>query len=85
MFFQKYVLNVVSPKIINIYITTFERMKTMSTRFLSTAAAEEIVKDIRDGKYTDSASALGLLKQIVNDLPGTSVAREAQRLIDERY
>ena len=57
----------------------------MSTRFSSTAAAEEIVKDIRDGKYTDSASALGLLKQIVNDLPGTSVAREAQRLIDERY
>ena len=60
-------------------------MKTMSTRFSSTAAAEEIVKDICDGKYTNSASALSLLKQIVNDLPGTSVAREAQRLIDKKY
>lgn len=57
----------------------------MSTRFSSTAAAEEIVKNIRDGKYTNSSSALGLLKQIINDLPGTSVAREAQRLIDEKY
>lgn len=56
----------------------------MSTRFSSTAA-EEIIKDIRDEKYPNSASALGLLKQIINDLPGTSVAREAQRLIDEKY
>lgn len=55
----------------------------MSRRFTDTSAAEEIVKDIRNGKYSNTASALGLLKQIVNDLPGTNVAREAQRLIDE--
>lgn len=55
----------------------------MSRRFSDTAAAEEIVKDIRNGNYPNLASALGLLKQIVNDLPGTSVAREAQRIIDE--
>ncbi len=55
----------------------------MSRRFSDTAAAEEIVKDIRNWNYPNSASVLGLLKQIVNDLPGTSVAREAQRIIDE--
>ena len=52
----------------------------MSRRFYDTAAAEEIMKDIKAGKYS-SAVAYGLLNQIVNDLPGTAVAREAQRFL----
>ncbi len=56
----------------------------MSKRFDNTAAAEEIMKDIKAGKYS-SAVAYGLLNQIVNDLPGTAVAREAQRFLDANY
>jgi len=56
----------------------------MSTRFTDTAAAEEIMRDIEDGKYSENA-AYGLLKQIISDLPGTSVAREAQAYLDNHY
>ena len=52
----------------------------MSRRFYDTAAAEEIMKDIKVGKYS-SVVAYGLLNQIVNDLPGTAVAREAQQYL----
>ena len=56
----------------------------MWKRFDNTAAAEEIMKDIKAGNYS-SAVAYGLLNQIVNDLPGTAVAREAQRFLDANY
>ena len=53
--------------------------------FTSTAAAEEILKAIKNGEYTNSSSVYGLLQQIINDCNGTSVAREAQRLLDEMF
>lgn len=53
--------------------------------FNSTAAAEEILKAIKNGEYTNSATVYGILQQIVNDCAGTSVAREAQRLLDEKF
>jgi uncharacterized protein (DUF1499 family) len=56
----------------------------MSTQFYSTASAEEVLRDIEDGKYS-SNTAYGLLKQIISDLPGTSVAREAQAYLDNHY
>lgn len=56
----------------------------MSTRFTDTAAAEEIMRDIEDGKYSRNV-AYGLLNQIINDLPNTSVAREAQAYLDNHY
>ena len=56
----------------------------MSTRFTDTAAAEEIMRDIEDGKYSKNV-AYGLLNQIINDLPNTTVAREAQAYLDNHY
>ena len=59
----------------------------MSDRFSKgdgEGAAQKIMDDIRDGKYTSSV-AYGLLKQIVNDLPGSSVAREAQAYLDMHF
>ncbi|MBQ6885458.1 MAG: hypothetical protein IJN56_06975 [Clostridia bacterium] len=53
--------------------------------FTSTAAAEEILKAIKNGEYTNSSTVYGLLQQIINDCPGTAVAREAQQLLNERF
>lgn len=53
--------------------------------FSSTAAAEEILQAIKNGEYSNSSTVYGLLQQIINDCNGTSVAREAQRLLDERF
>ncbi|MDE5758337.1 MAG: hypothetical protein K2H85_06955 [Allobaculum sp.] len=57
----------------------------MSRRFDDTAAAEEIMKDIEDGKYTNAATVIGLLKQIISDLPRTTVSREAQAYLDNHF
>lgn len=57
----------------------------MSRRFYDTEAAVEIVKDIKKGEYSNSSEVYGLLKQIISDLPDTSVAREAQQLLDELF
>lgn len=59
----------------------------MSNRFSNgdgEMSAQKIMEDIRDGKYTSSV-AFGLLKQIVSDLPGTSVASEAQAYLDIHF
>ena len=55
----------------------------MSRRFSDTAAAEEIIKEIKNGEYSNTCTIIGLLNQIINDLPGTSVAREAAELLRE--
>lgn len=55
----------------------------MSRRFSDTAAAEEIIKEIKNGGYSNTCTIIGLLNQIINDLPGTSVAREAAELLRE--
>lgn len=53
----------------------------MSNRFTDTAAAEYILEEIKNGKYTNPLTAMGLLKQIINDLRGTSVAKEAEEVL----
>lgn len=53
----------------------------MSRRFNDTAAAQAIIDDIKKGLYSNHAVINGLLKQIINDLPGTEVAREAKQLL----
>lgn len=53
----------------------------MSRRFTDTGPAQFIVDEIKNGKYTNTITIIGLLKQIINDLPGTAVAREAQQLL----
>lgn len=53
--------------------------------YTSTAAAEEILKAIENGEYTNSSTIYGLLQQIINDCRGTSVARQAQKLMDEKF
>lgn len=55
----------------------------MSRRFYNTGAAEEIVKAIKRGEYPNKAVVRGLLLQIINDCPGTKVAKEAKELLDE--
>ena len=55
----------------------------MSRRFTDTSAAIEIIKAIKDGEYKNTLTIIGLLKQIINDLPGTSVAEEAADLLDD--
>ena len=47
-------------------------------------AAQTILDDIRNGKY-NSAQAYGFLQKIINDLPGTSVAREAKAYLDMHF
>lgn len=55
----------------------------MSRRFTDTSAAEAIIEAIKDGEYKNTLTIIGLLKQIKNDLPGTSVAKEAADLLDD--
>jgi len=55
----------------------------MSRRFSDTASAEAILEDIKKGRYTNVLTIIGLLKQIINDLPGTSAATEDQDLLLE--
>lgn len=55
----------------------------MSRRFTDTSAAEAIIEAIKDGEYKNTLTIIGLLKQIKNDLPGTSVAEEAADLLDD--
>lgn len=47
-------------------------------------AAQRIMDGIRNGEY-NSAQAYGYLIKIINDLPGTSVAREAQAYLDMHF
>lgn len=49
----------------------------MARSFSNTAVAEAVIEDIKNGKYSNSAVIYGLLNQIINDLPGTDVAKEA--------
>ena len=49
----------------------------MSRRHYYTGVAEEIIKDIKAGKYKNKSSIYGLLMEIINDLPNTTVAKEA--------
>lgn len=53
----------------------------MSRRFSDTSTAKYILNDIKNGGYTNTVTIIGLLKQIINDLPGTDVAKEAQQLL----
>ena len=53
----------------------------MSRRFTDSAAAQEIINAIKNGEYSNSAVIIGLLHQIINDLPGTAVAREAELML----
>lgn len=57
----------------------------MSRIHYDTASAEEILRDIKEGKYSNLSTIYGLLQQIINDCAGTSVAREAKRLLDELF
>ena len=55
----------------------------MSRRFTDTASAEAIIEGIKEGEYKNTLNIIALLKQIINDLPGTSVATEAEDLLDD--
>lgn len=59
-------------------------MSDMYISSSSEAAAREILDEIEDGQYR-AVDAYGKLKQIINDLPGTSVANEAQAYLDNNY
>lgn len=54
----------------------------MAWNFNDTASAEQVIEDIRDGKYQNSLTAYNILTQIINSFPGTYVAEEAKRLRD---
>lgn len=55
----------------------------MSRRFYSTGAAEEIIKSIKRGEYTNELQIRGLLLQIINDCPRTKVAKDAKELMED--
>lgn len=55
----------------------------MSRRFTDTSSAEAIIEGIKAGEYKNTLTIIGLLKQIINDLPETSVAKEATDLLDD--
>lgn len=52
----------------------------MAWSFKDVESAESVIEDIRNGKITNSATAYSILTQIMNDLPGTAVAKEAEIL-----
>lgn len=54
----------------------------MAWHFSDTATAEKVIEDIENGKISNSATAYGILNQIINDLSGTYVAEKAKRLRD---
>ena len=56
----------------------------MAHRFSDEATANAVLEDIKENKYP-SNTAYSLLNQIINDLPGTWVAEQAQNVKQERY
>lgn len=56
----------------------------MARKFTDISSAEEVLEDIKNNKYSPG-NAYALLNQIINDLPGTWVAQQAQKGKDERY
>lgn len=54
---------------------------SMSRRFSDTSTAKAIINEINAGGYSNRLTIIGLLKQIINDLPNTPVAKEAERLL----
>lgn len=52
----------------------------MAHHFENIEAAEEVYEDIKDGKITNTATAYGLLGQIINDFPETWLADLAEDL-----
>ncbi len=56
----------------------------MARHFSDTTAAEEVLEDIKRGKYS-SSTAYELLNQIIQDLTGTWVAEQAQKYKEEHY
>lgn len=57
----------------------------MSRSFTDTAVAKEVIESIKNGELKNSLNVYSLLNQIINDLPNTSVAKEAQKLKDELF
>ncbi len=57
----------------------------MSRSFTDTAIAKEVIESIKNGELKNSLNVYSLLNQIINDLPNTSVAKEAQKLKDELF
>ena len=57
----------------------------MSRSFTETAVAKEVIESIKNGELKNSLNVYSLLNQIINDLPNTSVAKEAQKLKDELF
>ena len=56
----------------------------MAYKFTDETAAEAVLDDIKDNKYP-SNTAYSLLNQKINDLPGTWVAQQAQKVKDEKF
>lgn len=54
----------------------------MALHFENIEAAEAVYEDIKDGKITNKATAYGMLGQIMNDFPGTWLAKLAEELRD---
>lgn len=51
----------------------------------SVAAAEEILEDIKAGKYKNKSAVYGILQNIVNDCEGTYVADAAKAMLKEYF
>lgn len=56
----------------------------MARHFSDISSAEAVLDDIKNGKYSD-ITAYGLLNQIIQDLPGTWVAQQAEQYKKEHY
>lgn len=54
----------------------------MAWNFTDMASAEEIIEKIEDGEIFNSATAYGLLGEIMNAFPGTWIADKAKELRD---
>lgn len=53
----------------------------MAWNFTDMASAEEIIEKIEDGEISNSATAYGLLGEIMNAFPGTWIADKAKNYV----
>lgn len=57
----------------------------MAWSFSNEGSARSMLDSIKNGEITNEAKIYQILNQIITDLRGTKVAKEAQKMIDDLF
>lgn len=57
----------------------------MSMHFSNSETARSVIEQIKNGKITNTSKITMLLNQIINDLKGTDIAKEASDMLNSIF